>query len=113
MAVTRRPIRAASTTTWLAARPTCSPCPCSRRNDESRSRMTKKPPVTDRNRAKAHAAENAHVVWCAGDVSIRFRHSERGATMLVVLMFVMVGTIALTAAMHLTAARLQQSEQLS
>jgi hypothetical protein len=43
----------------------------------------------------------------------RHAPSQSGATMLVVLMFIMVGTIAVTAAMHLMGARLQQAEQLS
>ncbi|RBP37387.1 hypothetical protein DES53_114125 [Roseimicrobium gellanilyticum] len=42
----------------------------------------------------------------------RMRCGERGAAMVAVLMFIFVGSIALTAAIHLMGARLQQTERM-
>lgn len=49
---------------------------------------------------------------CRASISFGTRRHERGAAMLAVLMFILVGSLALTAAMHLMAARLQQTERM-
>jgi hypothetical protein len=76
-------------------------------NDEIR--MTKEIPFTH----PAPGTTGAPSGFVIRHSDFVIRASTRGAALLAVLMFIMVSTIAVTAWLHLTAARLQQTEQLA